>query len=85
MPHKVLSATGQRPTERDTTMIRFSDDTTNAQNEIDNETPTGKRTLRRTVRGSLNGYVSGKFWCNFGHALDSWVESEAQAWVECRA
>ena len=65
-------------------MIRFSDNAANDQNEIDNQTPAGKRTLRRTVRGSLNGYVGGKFWCNFGDMFDSWAESQAQAWVESR-
>ena len=61
-------------------MIRFADTAANAENEIANQTPAGKRTLRQTVRGGLNGYVGGKFWINFGHAHDSWVVNDANEW-----
>jgi hypothetical protein len=62
-------------------MIRFADDTANAEVEAANQTPAGKRALRRTVYGTLNGYVGGKFWCNFGDAHDNWAEREANEWL----
>lgn len=62
-------------------MIRFADDAANAKNELDNQTPAGKRSLRRTVYGAINGYVSGKFWCNFGEAHCPWCEREADQWL----
>ena len=66
-------------------MVRFADDAANTENELANQTPAGKRTLRRTVYGALNGYVSGKFWCNFGEAHDAWSEREANEWLNAAA
>jgi hypothetical protein len=45
------------------------------------QVPAGKRTIRRTVHGSIQGYVGGRFWCNFGDAYDTCAEADANDWV----
>lgn len=43
------------------------------------QTPAGKRTVRQNVYGNWNGYVSGRFWKNFG--CDCVAGREAQEWA----
>jgi hypothetical protein len=43
-------------------------------------TPAGKKTLRRSKTGNLMGYVSGKFWMNFGDYFDHQAQTAANEW-----
>jgi hypothetical protein len=42
--------------------------------------PAGKKTLRRSKTGNLMGYVSGKFWINFGDYFDPQAQAAANEW-----
>lgn len=49
--------------------------------KLDLTSPKGKRTLRRMRTGNLCGYVSGKFWINFGDYFAEHVQRAAAEWV----